>query len=865
MEAIGKYKVLKQLGAGGFGAVYLAEAPITNAQVAIKIFQVKDENLVCVATSASQDASGVLKERFLSEARTLEQLSHNPYIVSIRDYDELDDGTPYYVMPYLPTSLEQEIGKDAFTRGKLEETPKALHPRKLASSRATEILKQILEGMREVHRAGLIHRDIKPANILFDAQGNVQICDFGIAKSPDAEHSQSGVGMGSRNYMSPEQRESAKHVSPASDVYSIGVLAYRMLTGQLPSHPYEPPIQFSPGIGQPLNDLIDIAIAQQETKRPADAGDFLRRFNQAVKASNEIEVEDEGTGTWVGGESEIKAELKPLQDKIEQVLLSEGDIPASERFAIEALAAVGNLDKAELDAFIAHIKERNKDKLQPLNNWLKLVRERASAEQGRFSEATKSALVSAGRAIGLSGSQIDQKLEKECQVFQTKDELTADIKKENKKADTQARTQTKSTSSKLPFIMGALLIVISLAGYGVWQNQQSQPARTSTKSSGQSSVASEYTLRVESTPSDAQVSVDGKRVSNKRISLSPGSYRLSVEKAGYNTVNKIVELRGDKTEYVSLSRSAPVRLPLTINTSPSDARVQILNIQPVYYEGIRLEPGDYQVKVSAEGYESETRWVSLNTTHSQFEFSLNKAKPRYTAGVQSVLDSMVSIPGGSFMMGSNDGESDEKPVHRVTIKSFKLMETEVTWAMYQPCIDDGVCPEAKDEGWGKANRPVINVSWNDITQKYIPWLNQKTGQTFRLPTEAEWEYAARAGTTTKYSWGNSIDCNKARYGFLLDECDIEGSAYPVKSFSPNAFGLYDMHGNVREWVQDCINDSYSGAPGDGSAWMSGNCDRAVHRGGSFFNTSDFLRSAGRGKANRSSRSFTVGFRLALGE
>ncbi|BDX06382.1 serine/threonine protein kinase [Planctobacterium marinum] len=441
MEQIGKYKVIKLLGQGGFGAVYLAEAPITNAQVAIKVFQVKDDNLAGIATSASQDASTVLKERFLSEARTLEKLSHNPYIVSIRDYDELDDGTPYYVMPYLPTSLEQEIGKDAFTRGKLEETPKELHPRKLASARALEILKQILEGMSAVHEAGLIHRDIKPANVLFDAQGNVQICDFGIAKLPDAEFSQSGVGMGSRNYMSPEQRESAKHVSEASDVYSIGVLAYRMLTGQLPVGRFQDAIHFAPEIGEQMNDLLNQAISQQERKRPKDAGAFLLQLNQALKFTGKaIDEEDGSTGTWVGGEADIKAELKPLKTKIEQVLLNTGEIPDSERFAIEAMAAVFGISGDELSRFISIIEQQLESDLTPLRNWLAFVDVQAKKHRGSLDEQAISALLMAGQTLTKKEETLREHISSAC--ARHKDDRVK-LPQNNKKSPVANQTQTK--------------------------------------------------------------------------------------------------------------------------------------------------------------------------------------------------------------------------------------------------------------------------------------------------------------------------------------------------------------------------------------------------------------------------------------
>ncbi|BDX06364.1 formylglycine-generating enzyme family protein [Planctobacterium marinum] len=234
---------------------------------------------------------------------------------------------------------------------------------------------------------------------------------------------------------------------------------------------------------------------------------------------------------------------------------------------------------------------------------------------------------------------------------------------------------------------------------------------------------------------------------------------------------------------------------------------------------------------------------------------------------------MIAIPGGSFMMGSDDGDSDEKPVHLVTIEPFKLMDTEVTLAMYQPCIDAGVCPDNQQEyageDWGKGNLPVMNVSWNDITKKFIPWLNQQTGQSFRLATEAEWEYAARAGTQTPFSTGNCINSRQANYDGNYDykNCSAKIGTYlreitPVKSYQPNAFGLYDMHGNVWEWVQDCWNDSYIGAPADGSAWLSGDCDRVVFRGGAWLDAPLDLRSANRVGNSRTGRYDAIGFRLA---
>ena len=208
------------------------------------------------------------------------------------------------------------------------------------------------------------------------------------------------------------------------------------------------------------------------------------------------------------------------------------------------------------------------------------------------------------------------------------------------------------------------------------------------------------------------------------------------------------------------------------------------------------------------------------------------------------------------------GDSDEKPVHRVSVKAFLLGKTEVTFVQWDACVAAGGCSHKPgDRRWGRGNRPVMRVSWKDITEQFIPWLNKTTGKRYRLPTEAEWEYAARAGSETKYSWGNSIGRNRANCDGCGSRWDDSQTA-PVGSFAANAFGLYDMHGNVREWTQDCWNGSYRGAPSDGSAWLSGNCSLRVLRGGSWYIDPSLLRSASRYYNSTGYRSDSSGFRLA---
>jgi formylglycine-generating enzyme required for sulfatase activity len=211
---------------------------------------------------------------------------------------------------------------------------------------------------------------------------------------------------------------------------------------------------------------------------------------------------------------------------------------------------------------------------------------------------------------------------------------------------------------------------------------------------------------------------------------------------------------------------------------------------------------------------------------------------------------LVVIPQGKFMMGSPSGEEgrsrDEGPQHDVTfLRPFALGRCPVTFDQYDHFCAQTKREEAEDEGWGRGQRPVINVSWDDA-EAYSRWLSRQTWQTYRLPSEAEWEYACRAGTTTRSWWG---DIRLRR-------------TTEIGSYPPNPWGLCDMYGNVWEWVEDCWDDSYEGAPKDGSAWMRGDCSRRVLRGGSWGSEPEYLRSAYRLRIRTDYRNYGIGFRVA---
>lgn len=241
---------------------------------------------------------------------------------------------------------------------------------------------------------------------------------------------------------------------------------------------------------------------------------------------------------------------------------------------------------------------------------------------------------------------------------------------------------------------------------------------------------------------------------------------------------------------------------------------------------------------------------------------------------------MVVIPPGSFQMGSPEDErgrsNDEGPVHEVTFRRpFAIGRYEVTIAQWQACVDARACvPLSDDRRGGGPDRPVVNVSWKD-TQEYVRWLSRISGKIYRLPSEAEWEYAARGGTSTPRYWAErAVACAFANVYDISGQrvhqfewphftcIDANSSTATVGNYVPNNYGLHDMLGNVWEWVQDCWNDSYANAPVNGRPNLQGDCGRRVVRGGSWKNVAWATRSAFRGWQDLNDRIDANGFRVA---
>jgi len=386
-----------------------------------------------------------------------------------------------------------------------------------------------------------------------------------------------------------------------------------------------------------------------------------------------------------------------------------------------------------------------------------------------------------------------------------------------------------------------------------------------------------YELAVVTEPPGASIEIQNVGQYEPGMRLEAGTYTIRATLAGYRAAERTIEVSERDVELeIALQ---PATYELTVVTSPPDASVEIENVGQ-YEPGMRLEAGTYTIRATLAGYWPSNRSVDVDGHDVKLEIPLEKAPP---------LPELVRIPAGTFMKGSEYGDPKELPVQKVLISEpFYLGATEVTFEQYDAFAEATGRELPDDQDWGRGDRPVINVSWIDA-KAYTEWLGQETGNNCRLPNEAEWEYAAQAGINEKYGLptpdaghrdekdgGDSIEgmanCNDcgppttilgdvttAEVESLIDRQNI-----PAGSFEPNTWGLYNMHGNVWEWVEDCWHKNYESAPDDGSAWRGekgGDCSYRVQRWGPWNDNQDFTRSAVRFRNSPGGRFDVVGFRV----
>lgn len=299
----------------------------------------------------------------------------------------------------------------------------------------------------------------------------------------------------------------------------------------------------------------------------------------------------------------------------------------------------------------------------------------------------------------------------------------------------------------------------------------------------------------------------------------------------------------------------PTLIPLTVNPIPKEARVRILNIREKYAPGIELPTGVYHLEISHPGFSTKKKWVRLNAGNSSIDIALQKSN-QVQATNTLPLPELVLIKAGTFLMGNPSTQGAQQ----TTIENdFYISRYEITFNEYDFFAIETNRALPDDNGWGRGERPVINISWDDATA-YINWLNKTTGKIYRLPTAAEWEYAARGNTTSSYWWGNNTEDARDRANCRMGckswwDSFFNNKTQVVGAYPPNDFGLHDTAGNVAEWTSDCADINPSASP-------STICLKRVTRGGSFSSKVGNIAVYSQTAVAPNTARKNVGFRLA---
>ncbi len=386
-------------------------------------------------------------------------------------------------------------------------------------------------------------------------------------------------------------------------------------------------------------------------------------------------------------------------------------------------------------------------------------------------------------------------------------------------------------------------------------------------------------LTIQTSPKNAQVRIlNIKPKYRSGMDLPYGRYLIEVTQPTYQRHTEWIILQNENHVHrVNLIEDASVisavKKPMTtpglqenkeiiygilkLKTSPANAQVSMLGNEYDYQYGMQLPTRTYRLQISANGFHHQTINVDIKQGINHIEVEL---KPGM--GVPE----MIRIASGSFVMGSNHGDSDEQPSHKVNVQAFEIGRFEVTFVEYDTFAQETGRTKPDDMGWGRNKRPVVNISWRNAVY-YTEWLSQKTGKHFRLPTEQEWEYVAQAGRQTRFYFGNNYSqlCQFANGADLSTDftwrnrgCNdgYRKQTSPVGKFEANLFGVYDMYGNVWEWVADCWTENYSYPSPD-----IRNCQKVL-RGGAWDSAPTSLRGTNRSKNSMTSKHHNFGFRIA---
>ena len=747
--------------------------------------------------------------RALREGQLLAGIDH-PNVIRVTDVRYAwRDRRPYLVMEY----FEGSQGLDRYV-----ETQGCLTP-----ARVRELGLALAGALAAAHAQGILHRDVKPANVLIRDGGDclVKLIDFGLAAqlSQAQEDPDPGAPVGTHDFSAPEARGQRRGapVDARSDLYSLGAtLSWCLCLESRPGREHWTALERE---DPELADILAKCLCSRPDDRWPGAAALVEALSAAVRRDTDAWTAAEAAAgipaysAYLAAAAPVRRHTDQARARIETLKRAESEHARqqeSHRAELERDDAAWAQARAadSVAAYRAYLaaespwRAHTDEALAAIEGLL--LRER---DDGDWQEARHRGTVAALRDY-LADETLPRIHAREAQALVERIESEA-AKHRDEQAWTLARSQD-SIAAYRGYLGTADLL-----------HAHAEQARTRIGELERRTVQGRSTIWVWTA------------VALGALAIGLGAYRL------FGRDPTPIPAPAPPVAAAPTPIAPPVAVAVPTPSPPTPAAQPIPQppaSPPMVQDRLPFEP------------------------------------------------EMVRIPAGRFLMGSPADEpgraSDEGPQHEVAVPAFALGKTEVTFDQWDACVADGGCThKPNDYGWGRGQRPVIDVSWDDA-QQYIAWLSRKTGRPWRLPTEAEWEYAARAGTATAYFWGNDANqgCAYAnghdetgkrvnQYSWDNLQCD-DGEAHTstVGSYRPNAFGLYDMSGNVWEWVQDSYHSGgdYGGAPADGSAWEDASGEGRVLRGGSWLYGAQGLRSACRDRRAPGRRSHYRGFRLALG-
>ena len=834
-----EYRIERLLGEGGFGLTYLAFDTHLEKKVAIKEYMPSDhavrdsDSQIIAKNDSSETVYNWGLNAFLNEAKILAKFEDSNIVRIYRFFKA--NGTAYIVMEY----CEGGCLVDLIAKNKL-----------MGEEALKKIIAPIVHGLQLVHKHGILHRDIKPDNIMFRQDGTPVLIDFGAARQAIGNKSRKLTTIITPGYAPLEQYISKGTIGPWSDIYSLAAVAYLCLTGKKPpdimNRLHEDTIkQLSNRVNStPFLEAIDLGLKLQVDDRPQNLSDWSARWNkknhnQSKETENHHILKPIYAHKHIDQQDSINTTI-PDRNNSEQntlTILNTDDINLNKKssggllksfmiiviFVALAFAAVFAYDYYLKQQQLNHIQNQ-KSKPEPEQK----TDHKPAQEQTElkaFDKQQRDLTVQAQKILNQIGYLVP----------------------EDGKLDTRTISSIKSFEEQRQLVVtgavDAILITELKAELQSLDDQAWQAAKTTN-----SKIAYQQYLDNHPNGSYAAQIADIIEDIEQQELLETIAQEKVKESQRQEQDTRLKQIAKEKSQLIKNIQTELKRLKFTQINDDGKLNNLTKNHIMAYQRLAGLTQNGLPTNTLLFQLKSATKW------------------PGRLAGevFKACVDcpAMIVIPAGSFMMGSNDGKDNEKPPHNVNIKEFILSQTEITFSQWDACFADGVCTHnPKDDQLGRTNQAAMHVNWHD-TQQFIKWLKDKSGKAYRLPTEAEWEYAARAGSTTTYSWGDNIGNNNV--SCVACNVDIDNNKInQVKSYPANVFGLFDMHGNVWEWTQDCWHPNYMGAPSDGQAWEPNGCYNFVVRGGSGGNRPADLRSASRGVMAADKRLNSLGFRVAL--